>query len=79
MYNYSINLVPRKLIYIYDLYSQFYSGHDQKTWCIATCSNSLQLAIGLCDGISCLWFLNYKQPLRFYSGHLDDVLVRQNY
>ncbi|XP_060844677.1 uncharacterized protein LOC132924402 isoform X3 [Rhopalosiphum padi] len=54
---------------------EVYNEHEHRTWCIAACPYSLQVATGSCEGASCLWFLNYKRPLRIFMGHLDDILV----
>ncbi|XP_060859769.1 uncharacterized protein LOC132936966 isoform X6 [Metopolophium dirhodum] len=54
---------------------EIYNEHEHRTWCIAASPYSLQVATGSCEGASCLWFLNYKRPLRMFIGHLDDILV----
>lgn len=54
----------------------FFSEYEQRTWCISASPYTLQVATGSCDGVGCLWFLNYKSPLRFFAGHLDDILVK---
>ncbi|CAI6354878.1 unnamed protein product [Macrosiphum euphorbiae] len=54
---------------------EIYNEHEHRTWCIAASPYSLQVATGSCEGASCLWFLNYKRPLRMFMGHLDDILV----